>query len=262
MNADILESLYAEFNKREYVSPDPLEFLYKYDGDDVEIVGLIASSLAYGRVGGILSSVSSVLGALGESPARALRELSLEELTSRLGGFCHRFVKGPEMARFLFGIGTIAEKHGSLEALFASHMPRGGDRADMISAMDLFARDVLAAGGLESSHLLPRASKGSACKRLALYIRWMVRSDDVDLGAWSGVSPRSLIVPLDTHMFKISRGLGFTSRRSADGRAAIETTDGFAAVCADDPVRYDFALTRFGIRSEMSVDDLLARFSR
>jgi uncharacterized protein (TIGR02757 family) len=88
----------------------------------------------------------------------------------------------------------------------------------------------------------------------------MVRSDDVDPGGWNGVLPCDIIVPLDTHMFHIASGLGFTSRSSADGRAAIETTESFSALCPDDPVRYDFALTRFGIRTGMSVGDLLDKF--
>jgi uncharacterized protein (TIGR02757 family) len=128
--------------------------------------------------------------------------------------------------------------------------------------MDAFASDVLGWGGLDSSHLLPRASKGSACKRLALYIRWMARRDDVDPGGWSKVSPCDIIVPLDTHMFHIASGLGFTARSSADGRAAMEATAAFRRLRPDDPVRYDFALTRFGIRTGMSVDELLAKFAR
>lgn len=254
-----LEALYDEYNKREYVSPDPLEFLYKYGGDDVEVVGLIASSLAYGRVASILSSTSAVLDVLGTWPAQALRRTPLEDLEARLHGFRHRFVKGPEVAKFLYGIGRTLEDHGSLGDHFASLMPPGGGRVGLISAMDSFAKSVVEAGGLESSHLLPRASKGSACKRMALYLRWMVRRDCVDPGCWSCVDARDLIIPLDTHMFKISSALGFTSRKSANGKAVLETTEGFAAICPEDPTKYDFALTRFGIRNEMSEDSLLSR---
>lgn len=258
----ILDGLYREYNKREYVSPDPLEYLYKFEGRDVEIVGLIASSLAYGRVASILASIGRVLDALDGSPAEALASCSLGDLERRLDGFAHRFVKGPEMARFLVGIGETVKHHGSLEGAFVSGLPSDGEvgRADVLRAMDSFARTVLGYGGLDQSHLIPRASLGSACKRLALYIRWMARRDDVDPGCWPGVPPSSIIIPLDTHMFRITTGLGFTRRRAADGRTALEVTDAFAAFCPDDPVRYDFALTRFGIRSGMSDEELLAMF--
>jgi uncharacterized protein (TIGR02757 family) len=90
----------------------------------------------------------------------------------------------------------------------------------------------------------------------------MARSDDVDPGGWRGVPACDIIVPLDTHMFRIATGLGFVSRKSADGRAAIEATEGFRRLRPDDPVRYDFSLTRFGIRTGMSVDELLERFNK
>jgi uncharacterized protein (TIGR02757 family) len=257
---ELLESLYAEFNRREYVSPDPLEFLYMYDPPaDREAVGLIASSLAYGRVASILASVRRVLDVLGKNPADALACTGGDVLLSRLSGFKHRFNDAAEMAKFLSGIGAALREYGSLENLFcAPYSPE--KKLPTLDAMDRFARTLLRLGGLEQSQLLPFASKGSACKRLALYIRWMARHDDVDPGGWRRVMPCDIIVPLDTHMFRIATGLGFVRRRSADGIAAAEATEGFRALCPSDPVRYDFALTRFGIRTGMSVGELLARF--
>jgi uncharacterized protein (TIGR02757 family) len=257
---ELLESLYEEFNRREYVSPDPLEFLYLYDSPaDREVVGLIASSLAYGRVASILASVRRVLDVLGKNPADALACAGEDVLLSRLSGFKHRFNDDTEMAKFLSGIGVALREYGSLENLFCA--PRSPEKKpSTLEAMDLFARTLLRLGGLERSQLLPFASKGSACKRLALYIRWMARHDDVDPGGWQRVMPCDIIVPLDTHMFRIATGLGFVRRRSADGIAAAEATEGFRALCPSDPVRYDFALTRFGIRTGMSVGELLARF--
>jgi len=252
-----LEALYGAYNRREYVSPDPLEFLYLYDAPaDREAVGLIASSLAYGRVASILSAVRRVLGLLGRSPAEALASAGLEELREGLSGFAHRFASGDEIARFLYGAGRAIETHGSLERLFLS-----GYRApDIWGGMENFADAILDFASLPQSHLLPRPSKGSACKRMALFLRWMAREDDVDPGGWNGVSPRDIIVPLDTHMHRISSGFGFLARKAADGKAAALVTEGFRAYRPDDPVRYDFALTRFGIRSEMSVKSLLEEF--
>ena len=88
-------------------------------------------------------------------------------------------------------------------------------------------------------------------KRLNLFLRWMVRRDDVDPGGWDSVSRGRLVVPLDTHLFRIARTLGFTDRKSADLAAALEITDRFREIAPDDPVRYDFALTRLGIRADL-----------
>ncbi|MCL2684268.1 MAG: TIGR02757 family protein [Synergistaceae bacterium] len=256
---ELLEELYGEFNRREYVSPDPLEFLYHYDDPaDREVVGLVASSLAYGRVASILASVRKVLDVLGEHPA-TVAGMDEAVLMSRLASFKHRFNDGMEMSKFLSGIGAVLRAYGSLENLFCSRM-RGEGIASTLKAMDGFASEILRGGGLRQSQLLPLTSKGSACKRLALFIRWMVRADDVDPGGWSRISTRDIIVPLDTHMFRIATGLGFVRRSSADGVSALEVTKGFATFRPDDPVRYDFALTRFGIRTGMSVDELLAKF--
>ena len=161
------------------------------------------------------------------------------------------------MASFLHGIGCALREHGTLEQLFLASIT---GEAGIHSAMNGFADAILQYSGLEQSHLLPRPSRGSACKRLCLYIRWMVRSDDVDPGGWSGVSQRDILIPLDTHMFRIARGLGFVTRSSADGRSVLQATEGFRSLRPDDPVRYDFALTRFGIRTGMSVEELLDKF--
>jgi uncharacterized protein (TIGR02757 family) len=262
---EILEDLYAEYNRREYVSPDPLEFLYLYDDPaDREVVGLVASSFAYGRVASILSSVRKVLDVLGPHPADALGCMSERSLAERLSGFRHRFSGDREVAKFLYGIGCVLKEYGSLENLFCAALA-DGDRADgvvIVGAMERFAREILMASGMEMSHLLPLPSKGSACKRLSLYVRWMVRSDDVDPGGWNKVPRNAIMVPLDTHMFKIATGLGFVKRKSPDGKAAVEATEGFRSLNPEDPEKDDFALTRFGIRTGLSVGELLEKFHR
>jgi len=102
----------------------------------------------------------------------------------------------------------------------------------------------------ERDFLFPDPRKGSACKRHNLFLRWMVRGGDgVDLGIWTVLDPRQLIVPVDTHMARLGRWLGLTSRRTVDWRMAEEITDGFRVVCPEDPVRFDYALTRIGILS-------------
>jgi uncharacterized protein (TIGR02757 family) len=111
---------------------------------------------------------------------------------------------------------------------------------------------------LPSNYLLPAPEAGSACKRLLMYLRWMARRDAVDPGPWQGVDPRLLVVPMDTHMYRVARALGFTRRRTAGMRAALETTAAFARFRPGDPVRYDFALTRLGIRRDTDLPAFLA----
>ncbi|MBW2226086.1 MAG: DUF2400 family protein, partial [Deltaproteobacteria bacterium] len=119
----------------------------------------------------------------------------------------------------------------------------------------------LTAGKNKPGHLVALPEKGSACKRMNLFLRWMVRKDRVDPGGWADVPLSKLIVPLDTHMHKISLQLGFTSKKQANMHAALEITDGFKNFVPDDPVKYDFSLTRFGIREGMDMNSLLSQLS-
>ena len=245
-----LDALYLKYNRREFVSPDPLQFLYEYDDPaDREVVGLIASSLAYGRVAQIIRSVRSVLGRMAE-PKKFVLESTPAKLEKTFSGFKHRFTTGEEMAVMLAAAGRAIKKHGSLGRCFKSHVSRNDDT--VLPALAGFVSEL----GIGTS-LLPCPDKKSACKRLNMYLRWMVRRDEVDPGGWDRISPAKLIVPLDTHMYQISKRLGFTSRKSADLRTAIEITAAFREIAPDDPVRYDFALTRLGIRSDLNVSAFL-----
>lgn len=252
-----LKRLYDRYNSRAYVHPDPLEFLYRYDrADDREVAGLVAASLAYGRVRQILRSVEAVLAGMTGRPARFLRRTRPETLEAGLAGFVHRVWTGREVADLLIGIRGAIIKHGSLGACFAA----GDDGGPTIGgALGGFVGELRACGGRRCGSLLPDPAKGSACKRLHLYLRWMVRRDQVDPGGWDAVRPSRLLVPLDTHMYRIGASLGAIRRRSADIAAAEQMTAAFRAVCPEDPVRYDFALTRLGIRPEDVSDRIETR---
>jgi uncharacterized protein (TIGR02757 family) len=251
------DKLYGTYNRREYVRPDPLELLYGYDDvRDGEIVGLVASSLAYGRVAQILKSVSSVLDAMGASPAAFLEGASPRSLERTYAGFKHRFTTGIELAGVLFGVKRAIERHGSLNACFTAAL---NDRDEtVVPALTAFVEELRGVGGFGCNSLLPSPAGGSACKRLHLYLRWMVRRDAVDPGGWDGVMASKLIVPLDTHMYRIARSFGFTERRQADGKAALEVTAAFRELAPDDPVRYDFALTRLGIRDDADIESFVS----
>ncbi|MBN1593761.1 MAG: TIGR02757 family protein [Candidatus Coatesbacteria bacterium] len=252
LKKNVLEQLYEKYNRREYVHPDPIEFLYYFDTvGDREIVGLIASSLAYGRVVQILRSIKMVLDKIGPSPREFLLNVSEEELRRRLLRFKHRFTTGEEMVEMLLSAKSLIERHGSLHECFTSGL--NDKETTVLQALERFSDKLISRNGDREgakNSLIPSPGLGSACKRINLFLRWMVREDEVDPGGWDGVPKSKLMIPLDTHMHRIGLALGLTGKKCADGRCAAEITEAFRKIEPDDPARYDFALTRLGIRPD------------
>lgn len=252
-----LTDLYTTYNRREYVSPDPLQFLYDYDDvRDREVAGLVASALAYGRVAQILKSAAKALERMGRSPRDYVESSTRGGLDRDFAGFKHRFTTGEELSAMLAGVKRVVKRHGSLEECFVSGFRK--DDKNALSALNIFVEE-LNIGNPKRGHLMPSPAKGSACKRLNLYLRWMVRSDEVDPGGWDGVPASQLIVPLDTHMHRCALALGLTRRRQADLGTAVEITDAFRQICPEDPVKFDFSLTRLGIRTELDFSGFLSK---
>lgn len=248
-----LEELYERCNRRELVSPDPLQFLYRYEApEDREIAALVASSLAYGRVATILKSVETVLSALAPSPRAAVEQGGETRWRETFASFRHRFTDGADVAALLDGARRVVSRWGSLGGCLISARRECGS---LTGALDFL---IAALENGRPSSLLCRPQRGSACKRHFLMLRWLVRRDEVDPGGWDGLDPAELTVPLDTHMYAVCRSLRFTRRRAADLKTAQEVTQAFARLSPRDPTRYDFALTRFGIRADMEQEALLA----
>lgn len=240
-----LEETYLRYNKPEFIHPDPLEFVWRYkSGTDREVAGLIAACLAYGNVTQILKSVEKVLGPMGVSPFAWLKTASPSGIRKTFVSFKHRFTTGGEMAVFLLNIKRTLEKHGSLEKLFLEDYDK--NEATVEHTIYKFINKFNAPGCAPS--LTPRPEHKSSFKRVNLYLRWMVRKDAVDPGVWTGVSPAKLLIPLDTHMRQVSMGMGITKRKDTSMKTAAEITAYFRKVEPSDPVKYDFALTRAGIR--------------
>ena len=245
---EILDTVYAAYHRPEYIYPDPLAPVRTYpDVRDREVAALIASSLAVGRVDLILRAVDQVLSPLGPHPAEKLKSLSLKELQNQFKCFVYRFFKCREISSFLYAIGEALRQYGSLEELFLKGYAHG-DILDGISGFLTFIHEhSKGCCGI----LITPPEKGSACKRFNLFLRWMVRQDSVDPGGWTRVSKSHLLVPVDTHMHDIATRLGFTSRRAGDIKTAQEITAAFAKYDPEDPVRYDFSLTRLGIHPDL-----------
>jgi uncharacterized protein (TIGR02757 family) len=243
------EAIYKKFNRKAFIHPDPLEFVYRYDSDaDREIAGFIAAALAYGNVTQILKSVKKVLEPMGASPARWLRKNAVNDISRKFLSFKHRFTTGAELAVFLINIRTALKNYGSLEQCFFRHY-RPADET-LAEAVYGFVNDFNSVACAPT--LTPCPEKKSSFKRLNLFLRWMVRRDTVDPGVWKRIPPEKLIIPLDTHMFRVARELGLTNRNGTSMRTALEITSAFRRVNPSDPVKYDFALTRTGILANNS----------
>jgi uncharacterized protein (TIGR02757 family) len=247
-----LEALYRQYNQRGFVQPDPIQFLYQYeDPGDREVAALVASSLAYGRVAQILKSVSLVLERMTPTPFVFLKHTSPERILKTFAGFKHRFTTAEKLCTMLVAIKEILERHGSLHVCFSAGL-RDDDQT-ILPALCAFARELSGKANGRLDHLVPSPVRGSACKRFNLFLRWMVRRDDVDPGGWENVPASKLIVPVDTHMHRICLYLGLTTRKQANMTTALEITEGFRALTPEDPVKYDFSLTRLGIRQDTNL---------
>ena len=251
----LLDTVHDQYNQKELIEPDPLQFLHGYpDPLEREVVGLLAALLAYGRVEQIIKAVKTTLMIMQHRPLSYLQETDPATITHAFAPFKYRFTKGADMSFLLIKIQNAIRKYGALHHLFVSGItPEDIEQCNILPPMTRFFENILEGG--QCGHLLPNPAKGSACKRMNLFLRWMVRHDGVDPGGWDQISPAMLIIPLDTHMHHIGRILGFTRRGQANMKTALEITAGFRTIAPEDPVKYDFSLTRFGIRKEMNLTD-------
>jgi uncharacterized protein (TIGR02757 family) len=225
------------------------------DPRDVEVTALLCAALAYGRVDLFKPRLCELLEALGSSPAAVAMQSTAAQLLRRTKGFSYRMTDAREVACLLYGAGAILRTHGSLGACFTAHYRRLGTvRAALGGFVDeLCAPDFTPISGQREptrrlKHLLPHPDRGSACKRLNLFLRWMVRGPDgVDFGLWREVPAAELVVPLDTHVHRIGRFIGLTRRKDLSWKTAEDVTRRLRLLDAGDPVRYDFALSHLGI---------------
>ena len=239
-----LDSLVATFDIST-ITPDPLQLVLRYDDRlDQEVAGLIAAAFAYGRADIVVANIGSVLDRMTPSPHAYLSGFRRREATHRFAGFAHRFQKTPELVAFLERIAAAISSYGSLGALFRACY-RSTDE-DIGPSLTRFV-ETLRCHDKVLQYLLSSPRDGSACKRMNLFLRWMVRRTPPDLGIWDFVDPAKLVVPLDTHVHRITTFLGLNRRKSADWKAARSITDRLARFDEADPVRYDFAICRLGI---------------
>jgi uncharacterized protein (TIGR02757 family) len=246
-----LERLYREFDYGARVGRDAIEFPLRYPAaDDREVVALLTACLAYGRVDLFGRALEGVLRAMGPSPAAFVRDFDAGRDAPAFGRFIYRFNRPRDLVAFCSATRDLLGRHGTLEKCF-----NAGDTepaGPIGPALERFARafleadvgDIFPRGRLSRGyrHLFPLPSGGGPCKRLHLFLRWMVRREPPDFGLWTSISPARLLMPIDTHVENMSRAIGLTRRRSRTWKMVEEITARLALVDAADPVKFDFAL--------------------
>jgi uncharacterized protein (TIGR02757 family) len=251
-----LDDLYRTFDHVNSAT-DPVHIVRRYaKPDDREIVGFCAAALAFGRVASVLQSIERLLDAMGPRPADFVRNFNAARDRGPLEPLVHRWIRGRDLVALLLILQRMLHESGSVETFFLS----GDDAAqpDVGAALTSFSEraletDLRLAYGarpperLGVCYFFPRPSAGSACKRLNLFLRWMVRKDAIDLGVWTGVSPARLVVPLDTHVIRLGRCLRLTRYASPGWKMAADITAALRAIDPVDPVRYDFSLCHVGM---------------
>lgn len=252
----LLDRFYRDYDFRGRTGKDPISFPGRYKNvRDIEAAGFIAASLAYGRADLFMKVVDRILSGMGQSPHAFLHDFDVKKHLRLLSGISYRFNTEADIAALLYSMGRIIREFGSLEAAFMSRS--GQDDPDIRPALSGLMHLFLAVDttriygtGPKPPGLLqffPLPERGSACKRANLYLRWMVRDKDIDFGIWKGVPKDRLIIPLDTHIARISRCLGLTQRTSQDWKTAEEITAALRKLDPEDPLKYDFALCHHGI---------------
>ncbi len=253
--ATTLERLYHDYN-REDAASDPIQKVRPYtDPADREIAGFCAAALAFGRVASVLQSIETLLTIMGPHPAEYVRQFDPGARHPELRRMVHRWTRGDDLAALLWILRQMLEQAGSIERFFVA-----GDRAtdaDVGDALDSFstralALDIRRAYGRVPKrpgvcYFFPRPSTGSACKRLNLFLRWMVRRDHVDFGVWTRVPASRLVVPLDTHLIRLGRCLRLTTYVSPGWKMAADITASLRRFDPADPVRFDFAICHVGM---------------
>ncbi len=230
---------------------DPVHLVRRHqDAADREVAGFCAAALAFGRVAGVLASTEALLATMGASPAAFVRRFDPARDARSLRTFRHRWTDGDDLTALLAVLQRMLAEAGSIEGFFLRGYRRDAD--DVGHALDSFAARALALpsppGAGSARYFFPRPAGGSACKRLNLFLRWMVRRDRIDFGVWRRVPAAALVVPLDTHVVRVGRCLGLTRRRSPGWAMAREITAALRRIDPDDPVKYDFSLCRLGMQ--------------
>ncbi|WP_418982979.1 TIGR02757 family protein [Alistipes sp.] len=246
---ELLERLYDRYNRPEFIPDDPISVPHRYSATaDREIAGFFAATIAWGNRKAIVRSGHRMMRCMDDAPADFVRNASERELAA-LDGFVHRTFNGQDLRDFVLALRRLCTVYGGIGAFFERRYEATGSLRQVLAE---FRREFFAADHAPRCEKhLSSVERGAACKRLCMYLRWMVRRDDrgVDFGAWTAIPMSALYLPLDVHVGDMGRALGLLARRQNDWRAVEEITAALREYDPDDPVRYDFSLFGAGIHS-------------
>jgi uncharacterized protein (TIGR02757 family) len=247
----LLETLYKKYNHKEFIPPDPLQFVYHYkDKPDMEIAGFLSAMFAYGAVEQIQKFLTALFTKMGDSPSAFIKDFSAKD-KKLFELLKYRFNTSNDIITLLQSLKKVLKKYDSLENLFLAGYNTSD--ANIISAAGKFINALNISNispGLK--FLVSDPANGGTCKRLFLFLRWMVRNDEVDSGLWRKIDKSKLIVPVDVHMGRLSKIISLHNKKTLNLKTAIEITSAFASISPQDPVKYDFALCRIGILENCS----------
>lgn len=251
----ILDRLYADFNAQ-HSAEDPIWRVHRFTrSDDREVAAFIASAIAFGRVQSVINSIESMLAVMGPSPASFVRGFDPARDRDAFKPLVHRWTNYRDFAALAWILRQMFDRSGSIENFFVEGL--AADAIDVGDALQSFstralALDVSAVYGRKRpkpgvAYFFSRPSSGGACKRLNLFLRWMVRDDRIDLGVWKKVRPAQLIVPLDTHIIRVGQCLRLTKLKSPGWRMAADITASLRAIDPIDPIKFDFSICHIGM---------------
>jgi len=253
-----LDSLRPLFHAQAQVE-DPIGLVYPYVSSpkDAEIVALLASSLAYGQRKVFVPVISRILEEIGQSPYDFV--MSSAHI-GRFSWFKYRFNSPDDLHCLFYSLRHVLEVYGSLESAFVMDFREETDTTvfsslrtfvSALSGLDFSVIGLPSEGTPGFRYLLPDPTRGGACKRLNMFLRWMFRKDEVDLGLWTGVPRTKLVVPLDVHVHRVSLALGLTKKNGSTWSTAADVTHSLLQLDPKDPLKYDFLLFSMGAWKEL-----------
>lgn len=247
-----LDTLVERYETPAFIASDPISIPHGFDDPrDQEVIGLYAALLAWGQRKTVLNKMADLCERMQYRPDHFVRHFDETRDAYRLAGFKHRTFQSIDALWFTKNLGAALRRYGTLENLFASHL--SSEAEDIGPAIQGFSTTLMTISPDTPARLqkhLARPEKGSACKRLCMYARWMVRPGPVDLGIWNRIRPDQLVLPLDVHSGRQGRALGLLSRKQDDWQAAQILTDACRHLDPTDPCRYDYALFGVGAYKE------------
>ena len=239
---DLLERLHDKYNRPEFIEADPISVPHAFTSrDDREVAGFLAATIAWGNRKAIVKSARRMIELMDNAPSDFVRTATERDL-QRLDSFVHRTFSRSDLLDFIRAMQRMYLRFGGMGRFVESRWLAHGDMARVLSE---FRREFFT--GPHDGHCEKHFSsidKGAACKRLNMYFRWFVRSDErgVDFGEWTSIPMSALYLPLDVHTGNMGRALGLLTRRQNDWKATEEITAALREFDADDPVRFDFSL--------------------